>query len=329
MNNIRLKRIYFETSALNSFAEKHNVQDAIATKAFQNTRGKGWYLSPVVLWEVLLTSKEEEREKLIHFAQHLFEPDLLPSPEELAIRYIEAGCPVVEREYHLSSNGTFSAAWRDICSIKGKTLIFDPELIDLKTKTLREIGRLLHEFFKFGELDISEKPGVAGLQVSIQQLLERFNVIPEELKEIPEAVRHFRLVAFYIVLILCAGTSIDGQIVEDFWNRKSIFRIEERIEFVFSRYPELIFRGPFQQIAFMTGFQSANKFSRGVYFDSLHTVYSIYSDLMISADGHFRTFRDELIERFPFVSTIRHFDELEFVYTERPNPPNDSFLLLP
>lgn len=328
MNATRLKRIYFETSALNSFADKHTIQDAIATKAFQNVRGRGWYLSPVVLWEVLLTSNEEDRERLIHFAQHLFEPDLLPSPEELIVRYIETGCPGVEREYHLTSNGVFSSAWRDICQIKEKTLIYDQPLIAQKTNVLREIARLVNDFVKFGAIDITAKPGIAGLQVSVQQVLDRFNVIPPELKEIPDAVRHFRLVAFFIILVLCTGASIEGQIIEAFWSKRSINRIDERIEFIFGTHPELVFQGPFQQIAFMTGFQSVGKFSRGVYFDSLHTVYSIYSDLMISADSHFRTFRDELRERFPSVATtIRHIDELEFIYAERSNPPNDSFLL--
>ena len=75
----RLRRFYFETSALNAFADGRSVQDAIATKAFQNLKGRGFYLSPVVLWEVLLTSDEIARERLINFAQHLFEPDLLRS----------------------------------------------------------------------------------------------------------------------------------------------------------------------------------------------------------------------------------------------------------
>ncbi len=237
MNDNRLKRIYFETSALNSFAEKHTIQDAIATKAFQNTRGRGWYLSPVVLWEVLLTSNEEDRERLIHFAQHLFEPDLLPSPEELIVRYVETGCPVVEREYHLSSNGAFSAAWRDICQNKEKTLIYDQPLIAQKTKVLREIARQVNDFVKFGAIDIAAKPGIAGLQVSVQQVLNRFNLIPPELQEVPEAVRHFRLVALFIILVLCTGASIEGQIIETFWSKRSINRIDKRIEFIFGIIP--------------------------------------------------------------------------------------------
>src|SRR5687767_6928747 len=98
MNLTRLQRVYFETSALNAFAAKHTIQDAIATKAFQNIRGRGWYISPLVLWEILLTTDKLQRETLIFFAQHLFESDLLPSPEELIVRYIKSGCPAIEKE---------------------------------------------------------------------------------------------------------------------------------------------------------------------------------------------------------------------------------------
>ena len=244
----------------------------------------------------------------------------------MIVRYIDSGCPVVEREYHLASNGAFSAAWRDICQIKKKTLIYDQSLIAQKN-VLRQIARQVNDFVKFGGLEIPGKPGIAGLQVSVQHVLDRFNVIPPELQEIPEAVRHFRLVALFIILVLCTGVSIEGQIIEAFWTKRGINRIDKRIEFIFGTHPELVLRGPFQQIAFRTGFQSVGKFSRGVYFDSLHTVYSTYSDLMISADSHFRTFRDNLQARHPFISTIRHMDELEFVYMERSNPRNDSFLL--
>ena len=133
----RLHRVYFETSALNAFAEGRSVQDAIATKALQNLKGRGFYLSPVVLWEVLLTSDEIAREKLIHFAQHLCEATLLPSPEELIIKYLRSDCPIIEKEYHLASAGSFAAPWQDICAIKEKTLIIDAAQLRQKTNILR------------------------------------------------------------------------------------------------------------------------------------------------------------------------------------------------
>lgn len=323
----RLQRFYFETSALNAYASGRTIQDAIATKALQNIKGRGWYLSPVVLWEVLLTTDEATRETLIHFAQHLFEPDLLPSPEELIIRYVQAGCPEKEAEYPLVSTGIFADAWRDICAIKEKTLIFDPNAIAQKTAVLRDIGRLFHEFTKFNAINISEEPGVAGLQVSVQQILDHYSVIPPEYREDFETVRHLRLVTFFILLFLCAGTSIEGHLIARFWEQQGARTIQERIDIVFTHFPQLLFRGPFNQIAYMTHYQSEGKFSRGVYFDSLHTVYSVYADVFLTSNEHFRIFREKLREDFPYVDKIRHFDELQFTSVTRDNPPMDSFLL--
>jgi hypothetical protein len=323
----RLHRVYFETSALNAFAKGRSIPDAIATKAFQNLKGRGFYLSPVVLWEVMLTSDELTREKLIHFAQHQFEPDLLPSPEELIVKYVNSGCPQVEQEYPLVSTGLFSDSWRDICAIKEKTLIFNAELIQEKTFVLREIARLFHEFTSFNTLDISAKPGIARLQVSVQQILDRHSVIPAIHKENYETVCHFRLVTFFILLILCAGASIERDVIENFWQQQGARTMQERIDIVFSSFPQLVLQGPFNQIAYMAHFQGAGKFSRGVYFDSLHTVYSLYADTFISADEHFRIFRKNLRDVVPHVSNIHHFDELQFTATTRENPPNQSFLL--
>jgi hypothetical protein len=50
----------------------------------------------VTIGEILLTSAEERREILIAFLQRACSPRLLPSPSELAIAYIKAGCPVKE-----------------------------------------------------------------------------------------------------------------------------------------------------------------------------------------------------------------------------------------
>jgi hypothetical protein len=323
----RLMRYYFETSALNEFASSHTVQDAIATKALQNFKGRGWYLSPVVLWEILLTANEIQRESLIQFAQHLFEPVLLPSPEELIVRYVASGCPKVETEYPLASSGLFAKTWRDICSIKEKTIIYDPALISKKTAVLRNIGRLFHEFTKFNSIDISAKPDIAGAQVSIQQLLDRHSIIPKEYREDFESIRHIRLVTFFILLILCAGATIDGEVIDNFWKLRGARTMQDRIDIVFTQFPELIFTGPFNQFAYMAHFQSEQKFTRGVYFDCLHTIYSIYADKFLTFDEHFRVFRENLKETYPYVFKIHHLDELEFSSVSVSNPPTESFLL--
>jgi hypothetical protein len=79
---------YFETSAVNAFMEGRSVEDALATRQLQLTKGRDWCLSPVTLWEILMTSDEVRREQILYFCQHLFSQDLLPSPPELDISII-------------------------------------------------------------------------------------------------------------------------------------------------------------------------------------------------------------------------------------------------
>ena len=114
---------YFETSAVNFFAQDRNVQDAIATKAFQNVKGRKWVISPVTLWEILLTGDESKKENLLYFSQNLFDRELLPAPEELIIDYIMNNFPLVEQPRDLISKSNIANVWRDIVDIPDKTFI--------------------------------------------------------------------------------------------------------------------------------------------------------------------------------------------------------------
>lgn len=330
MNNNYLEHIYFETSAMNYFFDNRTIADAIATKAFQNINGRGWYISPVVLWEMLLTTNENRRENLLYFSQHLFQEDLLPSLEELIVKYIESGCPHEQTRYPLISQGFFSEPWRDICQIKEKTLYFDHEYFVDKTRIVRDIVKNIHHFIKYQSIDLSNNYQAVSHQLAIQEILDRFNLVPDELKDTPEAIKHFRLVVFYILLILCIGMSLDNSVIEDFWNKAGVRRnVKERMEYIFVSYPELVVRGPFQPIAFMTAYQSKNKYSRGVYFDSLHVMYSVYTEMVISADEHFRIYRENIFNQFNIWPRIMHIDEINWINHKRENPNSDSFLILP
>lgn len=72
------KNFYYETSAINYMVANYSWHDAIATQAFQYTKGNIHYISPIGLWEIFLTSDDNEREKIIFFCQH-FSPQACKS----------------------------------------------------------------------------------------------------------------------------------------------------------------------------------------------------------------------------------------------------------
>ena len=193
------KRIYIETSAVNYLREKFTWADAVATKAHLNVNGKGWYISPVVLWEIMATKREEDREGLIFLAQHLFEDMLLPSPEELIVTYIGKGCPEIEPEHHLASAGELAATWRSICTIKQKTLVFNHEDHAKITKAIRNFGNQLNQFYSNGSLDIRGNDGIVSLQASVLDLMRRFSVVDCRLLAEPESARILGLAGFFCI----------------------------------------------------------------------------------------------------------------------------------
>ncbi len=323
----RLKRIYIETSAVNALREKLDWADAVATKAHLNVKGKGWYISPVVLWEIMATKNEEDRESLIFFAQHLFEDTLLPSPEELVVSYIAKGFPLVEREHHLSSSGDIAKTWKSICDVKQRTLVFSQDDHSKVTNIIRAFGSQFNQFYSHGSFNINEKSEVASLQAYVLDQMRRFNVVEPSLLAEPDTAKILGLTAFFIMIILCSGGGLDRRTVHDFWARLGISKSEERIAYAFSELKPLFTRGPLFLMASMCAVQAGAKSNRGMIFDCMHSVYAIYSDMFLSADNHFRELREHVrIHKGPNLRILM-LDEVEFTSTPRIVPHPGSIIV--
>jgi hypothetical protein len=113
--------------------------DGKATKIYHSLKGTRFYISPIVLWEIFLTTKEKRREVLIHYLQHLAHDKLLNSPSEFIINYINAGCPLVEKHYDYHSRLPIGETWSDISFNTKKTFIFDNQVIGDYSKMIRSI----------------------------------------------------------------------------------------------------------------------------------------------------------------------------------------------
>lgn len=85
---------YFETSAVNYLMDNMSNGDAIETKKLQLIKNRDWCLSPMTLLEILQTSDYGHRDQIISFSRRLFSEELLASPEETIIHYIQRGFPL-------------------------------------------------------------------------------------------------------------------------------------------------------------------------------------------------------------------------------------------
>ena len=128
---------YFETSVVNWLMSQITVYEAEKTKYFQRSKGRLWKLSPITLWEILMTSSDEHQDEITFFCQHLFDEELLPSPSELIISYIETGMPRVEAHRALRSNLHIANVWRELVTDKRKCFIYDKEDLRRKIKFIQ------------------------------------------------------------------------------------------------------------------------------------------------------------------------------------------------
>jgi len=291
-------RIYFETSSVNFLYDNvfnNNENSSIKTKKLQISKGRKWQISNITLWEIFLTKDENRRFELLDFSRSLFYDYLISSPEEIIINYIAKGCPEIETQYELSSKSLFSTEWEQACN--DLDYFFEPnrEQIESLTEHFRFIGEYFikknrgYSLLSFNELEKDLING-AFLKHIFDQLLLIFEEEPKEYE------KNFIAISLQItMLILCYGIGFDQQTINAFWNKWKISNPLDRLEYTTKNFSDIFFRGPIANITRMILLQLKNKTGRGLYFDSLHSIYLTYSDLFVSNDEHFLKFKKDII----------------------------------
>lgn len=293
--------------------EGHSVEDALATKQLQLNKGRDWRLSSVTLWEILMTSNEARREEIIYFCQHLFGRELLPSPAELIVSYILQGMPKEEKVRELKSTSSIAEVWRDLVDDRNKTFILDHEDIKRRAKLIQSHTKDVHELIKHGDLIIAPDKSFSGLDSSLSNLVKELPFIKAGEPTTKEQLLTYKVALYYIMMILCAEAELDNEPIKDFWRKLGIDSTAERIFYVLREIPTIVHRGPFAVMACMTISQASGKYPRGVWLDSMHSIYMTYADKIFTTDGHFQGLRD-IIPEPVLQQKIHHMSEVELTH---------------
>jgi hypothetical protein len=311
-----IKRIYYETSSVNYLFDNvfsNPNFSSIATKKLQKQKGRKWQISNVTLWEIFLTKDRQRRNDLFDFSRCLFYDTLISSPEEIIINYIKNGCPTIEGYYELDSKSLFAQEWTFAC--KELDYFFEPDREQLNsfTQHLRFLGDYFVKTNKgyllksYKDLDeVSDKISGVFLNSMFDRLLKLY------VGDATEDEKNFISISLQVVMmILCYGIGFDQPTIEKFWNEKKNTEPLERLEIAVDKFPDIFFRGPLANITKMIMLQSKGKTVRGMYFDSLHSIYTTYADLFITNDDHFLKFKTEN-EKDPNMFKIMSVHDLKF-----------------
>lgn len=309
------KNIYWETSAINYLVDNFDRNDAIATKALQKVKRNRYYLSPITIWEILLTSDSLRRERIIFLIQNLFHDQLLNSPSEFIVNFIAQGCPLFEKKYDFHSQLPIAKTWNNICQNEKMTFIIDHQLLKDKSKHIQDISKKLNKIINRVVLDIT----INDTELQFQQILnsyhQRLNHREEDNHSKEAKIQKISIL--FMLYVFCMEVDIDSEPIKRFWVQHKVEDTIERLEFLLANFEMLVHRGPFAEMALMayTQISKGIKSNRGLFFDCLHCVYLTYIDFFITNDDHFVKLRDDS-EHILF-SRIYHLNEVKIITNKR------------
>ena len=269
-----MKYIYLDTSSINFIHD--NLRDDEKKKwreMFEKDLGGQMVFSPISLFEIL-NSKTERKDELIHTCQLLFDDRLLPTPTVILDRYVELGCPKIEKgDLDLKSDNIFHDVWRDVSSNLDKTVIVH-EMSNMNTWS-----KILKRFIKNIPSDSND---------DFYEIESTLRMSITELSSLLDVHNNFERVSlFFIVVILLFG-ALPFDKPEYFWQKRNVSSIKCKICYLAEHCRPLVYRGPIAVMSLMAINQvESGKSTRGLFNDCLHVGYAAYCPIIFSNDDHF------------------------------------------
>lgn len=313
-------RVYFDTSAINYMSRRIAPHDAVHTKAFQEVRGRLWLLSPVAIFEILNTTDEVRREELIFFSQHLFHEQLLPSPEELLVKFIQDGCPERCRRETLLSQAPMAQVWRNLCKDKRRTFVFDAQQLRTKIHGISQFTRDIHRISRNRSVLLAPHLTHVQTDISLEGLLSTLPWIADSRGLSTKHRTIYKIALYYMLVLICAEAGVDPHPLRRFWKSVGISDSADRVAYLLNNHSMVLRRGPLLLMAVATYEQTNAKFSRGIYWDSLHALYLSYVDAFLTEDQDLLGLRTAL-QSDEFARKIHAPSEMEWSFHERQDAP--------
>ena len=303
---------YLDTSALNFFVDNIYFKN----KLFSDIKefvGIDICISEVTIWEVMLNSNKERKESLVAWAQFNCSNYLLKSPAELFVMYLENDCPRNDKKQFWFDRKTsldIGATWEDIHGCIDKTFQMDDfSYLNLKAETsyiwelpqlIKSIDGLINENISCGHFPEIRK--------AFKKLTSKLNFKPKS--------ENLTKISFLFVLIFVCNTtgSICKQPINDYWEKKKISDLFDRLDWLIENAVSIFTRGPIVEMALIAQSQFPGSFNRGVLFDSLHSVYCYYADHFISNDKDFKVYKKIL--KPPVSEGIILCEDLKSIYLD-------------
>jgi len=302
---------YFETSGFNYLLNSIDFGSFLNTRELQHLRGRQLYMSPITLWELMLTSDDVKSDFLVFSAQNLFSEKMLATPTELMTRYLRNSYPANKVGYDIYTDLEIGQIWSRMTTDNSARVQYNKLELKKKTSILRQISRNLSSII-FNNVNPKNDLlfSISKIVTVHYECLRADGFLPKSSKY-DEAV-FFKLVVLFAMLFFVLRIDFDSNVIVDFWNEEGVNPEDSTkiLTHLFENYPEILKRGPLLEMAIMAYNQvKLCDTNRGLLLDSYHMVYAPYVDFIVTGDDGFSSLKNSECH---YEKKILHVSELNF-----------------
>lgn len=286
----------------------------MGTREYQREKNVEFVLSPVALWEVLLSKDEEVADEIVFYAQQVFSERLLASPSEVVVRYLTKAYPENKTNYRIDSIGGFAETWKRLANDSTRRFIFDQEELRKSAYYIRLISKNIKKIIIGSQNDLQ-----SDFLLSLKNVIDTYYEVMKEEGVYDSRVEdngyseeiYYKLTILFVLLILVLRIDIVRD--SDLQEFVASLPIDtdnptEYLFYLFENYDQLFYIGPIAEMVMMAYHQvNLDKPNRGLIFDCYHNLYAPYVNYIVTADQFFSELANK-VEHYS--SRIAHISEI-------------------
>lgn len=279
---------YFETSGFNYLLENIDFDSFLNTRELQRIKGRQLLISPITLWEVMLT--KENSDFLIFSAQNLFDKNLLAMPSEIVTRYLQYAYPENKVNYPITTDLKIGELWANMTINNSIKFEYDIEKLKNKTLYLHKISKNLKSIINY-TLNSNADATLKRISkvITVYHDCLKSDGFLKETKEYKEELI-YKLVILFVLILFILKLDFKSNVIDLFWEKENIDTSNPTtmLSYFFEKYPLVLSKGPILEMAVMAYNQmNLGKTNRGLILDCFHMVYAPYVSYIVTADKGF------------------------------------------
>jgi len=267
-------------------------------------------LSPVNILEFLSTPDPLRREALVHLAQQICSPSLLPEVERLVASFVARQSaipeliPLVLRDDEPASG--IRAAWAQTKADPTRTLLVNDDLVT-RFRSFRALFDAIHAHFRRGDsieevlntLPWKPSSGSVSMEVALKSVAADRRTRTPAPKSSEVSFKSRDAAMLLTVIIVCAGLTPFEEPIDELWRALAVSR-EARLTFTFQRLSFLFEHGPLVGMGLALAAQWLRRSESGNVFDLYHLAYLPLCHMFITNDVELVRIAEGLSESEPF-----------------------------